>query len=78
MAVYNAVRGIDKTMRFYEIPSKENEDVSMELVELDSVAYGEPYKARILLTVIINALRWLRDKVSRSCSRGHEIKSPLG
>ena len=53
MAVYNAVRGVDKTMRFYEIPSKENEDVHMELVELESVAYGNTFKARILLEVSV-------------------------
>lgn len=51
LAVYNAVRGVDKAMRFYEIPSKEKEDVTMELIELESVAYGDPYKARILIEV---------------------------
>lgn len=51
MAVYNAVRGVDKAMRFYEMPTKEKEDVTMELVELESVGYGQPYKARILLEV---------------------------
>lgn len=51
LAVYNAVSSIDKSKRYYQIPSKDKEDVLMDLVELDKVAYGQPYKARVTLQV---------------------------
>ena len=51
LAVYNAVRGVDKAMTYYQVPSAEKEDVKMDLIELESIKYGEPYKARIALEV---------------------------
>ena len=51
LAVYNAVSGLDRSKRYYQIPSKDNEDVIMHMIELDSVNYGEPYKARVTLQV---------------------------
>ena len=51
LAVYNAVRGVDKAMTYYEVPDKDKEDVKMDLIELESINYGEPYKARIALEV---------------------------
>ncbi len=36
---------------YYEMPGKGAEDVSMDLVELDRVAYGQPYKASVQLEV---------------------------
>ena len=51
LAVYNAVRGVDKAMTYYEVPAADKEDVKMDLIELESINYGEPYKARIALEV---------------------------
>ena len=42
-----------RAMRYYDYPSKEKEDVLIELVELEKVKYGEPYKARVKLEVNI-------------------------
>ena len=38
-------------MRYYDYPSKEKEDVFVELADLDKVKYGEVFKGRILLEV---------------------------
>lgn len=42
-----------RAMRYYDYPGKEKEDVLIELVELEKVKYGDPYKARIKLEVNI-------------------------
>ena len=39
-------------MRYYDIPSKEREDVYVELVELEKIKYGTEFKGRIMLEVI--------------------------
>lgn len=54
LAVFNAVRGVEKTKRFYEIPNKEQEDVQMELVDLEIERYGSPFKARVTLEVSLS------------------------
>lgn len=43
LAVYNAVRGIPKAQQFYEIPSDENNDVSFDLVDIDTVPIGQSF-----------------------------------
>ena len=43
-------------MRYYDYPSKEREDVFVELADLDKVKYGEVFKGRILLEVSITFL----------------------
>ena len=40
-----------RAMRYYDYPSKEREDVFVELADLDKVKYGEVFKGRILLEV---------------------------
>ena len=40
-----------RAMRYYDYPSKEKEDVQIELVELENVKYGDPFKARIKVEV---------------------------
>ena len=51
LAVFNAVRGIDRAMKYYDVPDAAKEDVSMDLVDLESVQFGQPYKARVILEV---------------------------
>ena len=51
LAVYNAVDGSDLARRYYYSSPEESHDVYMELVELDKVKYGKPYKVRIILEV---------------------------
>lgn len=43
LSVYNAVRGIPKAQQFYEIPSEENNDVYFDLIDIDTVPFGEPF-----------------------------------
>ena len=40
-----------RAMRYYDYPSKEREDVFVELADIDKVKYGEVFKGRILLEV---------------------------
>ena len=63
LAVYNAVRGVDKAMKFYEVPSKEQEDVVMDLIELERVQYGQPYKARVILEVRVRIISFCPAKL---------------
>ena len=51
LAVFNAVRGVDRAMKYYDVPDSAKEDVVLDLVELESVQYGQPYKARVVLKV---------------------------
>lgn len=41
LAVYNAVRGVPKAQQYYQIPSKEAEDVFFDLVDIDVVPIGQ-------------------------------------
>ncbi len=52
LAVFNAVRGVDKASLYYDLPDKGTEDVFMDLVDLEKVSYGQPYKARVMLEVM--------------------------
>ncbi|XP_017782167.1 PREDICTED: hemocyte protein-glutamine gamma-glutamyltransferase-like [Nicrophorus vespilloides] len=43
LAVYNAVKGVPKAQQFYEMPNKEDEDVFFDLVDIESVPFGENF-----------------------------------
>ncbi len=55
LSVFNAVRGVDRALKYYSVPSNAVEDVFMDLVELERVEYGQAYKARVILEVSSNA-----------------------
>ncbi|CAH0557746.1 unnamed protein product [Brassicogethes aeneus] len=44
LAVYNAVRGVPRAQQFYELPSKEQEDVYFDLIDIDTVPLGDPFE----------------------------------
>lgn len=48
LAVYNAVRGVPRAQELYEIPNKDKEDVVFDLVDIDTVPFGEKF------TVVVN------------------------
>ena len=38
-------------MRYYDYPTKEKEDVHIELADLEKVKYGDVFKGRVMLEV---------------------------
>ena len=64
LATFNAVRGVDKAMRYYDYPSKEEEDVFVELADLEKVKYGEVFKGEIRIENRSNQVRTLKAVVS--------------
>lgn len=38
-------------MRYYDYPTKEKEDVHIELADLEKVKYGDTFKGRVMLEV---------------------------
>lgn len=43
LAVYNAVKGVPRAQHLYEIPGKEQEDVFFDLIDIDSVPFGQSF-----------------------------------
>ena len=43
LSALNAVRGVDRAQPIYEFPSKVNEDVYFDLIEMDKIQYGQPF-----------------------------------
>jgi len=50
----NNVRGVERSSStLYEFPGKVNDDVIFDLVEMDKVAYGQPFTVSVQIQVII-------------------------
>lgn len=47
LAVYNAVRGVPRAQELYEIPNKDMEDVFFDLLDIDSVPFGEDFTVTV-------------------------------
>lgn len=43
LAVYNAVRGVPKAQELYNIPNKDMEDVLFDLIDIESVPFGDNF-----------------------------------
>nr|XP_023022029.1 hemocyte protein-glutamine gamma-glutamyltransferase-like isoform X1 [Leptinotarsa decemlineata]XP_023022031.1 hemocyte protein-glutamine gamma-glutamyltransferase-like isoform X1 [Leptinotarsa decemlineata] len=43
LAVYNAVHGVPRAQELYDIPDRGNEDVAFDLVDIDTVPFGETF-----------------------------------
>lgn len=43
LSALNAVRGVDRAQPMYDFPSKMNEDVYFDLIEMDKIQYGQPF-----------------------------------
>lgn len=48
LAVYNAVSGVPRAQELYQIPNKDKEDVSFDLVDIETVDFGKNF------TVVVN------------------------
>ncbi|EFA03506.1 hemocyte protein-glutamine gamma-glutamyltransferase [Tribolium castaneum] len=47
LAVYNAVKGVPKAQHLYDFPSEVQEDVFFDLVDIDSIPFGENFEVRV-------------------------------
>jgi transglutaminase 1 len=47
MSVINSSRGVDRSQNLYEFPAKVNEDVFFDLIELDKIAFGQPFNVTV-------------------------------
>ncbi|XP_014253448.1 hemocyte protein-glutamine gamma-glutamyltransferase-like [Cimex lectularius] len=43
MAVFNAVRGVDRAQLHYDFPDESQQDVSFDLEDIDQIQFGEPF-----------------------------------
>ena len=51
-SVINNVRGVDRSSNIYDFPTtKVNEDVFFDLVEMEKVAFGQPFTVTVQLQV---------------------------
>ena len=66
MAVYNAVRGMEKGALYYDMPDSGSHDVTMDLLELETVEYGQSYKARVVLENKSKETRTIKALLSSS------------
>lgn len=48
MAVYNAVRGVPRAQELYDFPNKDKEDVLFDLIDIETVPFGNNF------TVVVN------------------------
>jgi len=47
LSVYNAIRNVDRALKYYDLGKRVVEDVHMTLEDIQSVKYGDPYKIRL-------------------------------
>lgn len=51
LAVYNAVRGVPRAQELYEIPSRDQEDVIFDLVEIDTIPFGDKFSVEVKVKI---------------------------
>lgn len=66
LAVYNAVRGVPRAQELYEIPNKESEDVFFDLVDIDTVPFGENFTVVVHIVNKATEERTIRAIISSS------------
>jgi hypothetical protein len=49
--VFNAVRGVPKAQQYYSFPKTENEDVHFDLVDIDSIPFGQEFTVTVHIQV---------------------------
>jgi len=55
--VINNVRGVDRSSNMFDFPAnKVNEDVFFDLVEMEKVAFGQPFTVTVQLQVIMKLI----------------------
>jgi hypothetical protein len=43
LAVFNAVRGVERAQQYYSFPKKGAEDVHFDLVEIETIPFGQDF-----------------------------------
>jgi hypothetical protein len=51
LAVFNAVRGVERAQQYYSFPKKESEDVHFDLVEIDKISFGQDFSVTVHIHV---------------------------
>lgn len=55
MAVFNAVKGVDKAQKMYNFPTVAQQDVGFDLVEIDSKNFGQEFS--IVVNIEVGCLK---------------------
>lgn len=66
LAVYNAVRGIPRAQAFYKVPNKDKEDVFFDLIDIDTVPFGEDFNVVVKLHNKANEERTIKAALTAS------------
>ena len=53
-SVMNNVRGVDRSSNMYDFPGKVTEDVIFDLVQMNKIAYGQPFNVSVQIQVTKN------------------------
>merc|ERR1712241_688274 len=83
LSVHNAIRNVDRALKYYDLGKRVVEDVHMTLEDIDSVRYGDPFKIRLKienrsegkrpLTALVKAASIYNDGTT-----GHLIRKSSG
>lgn len=51
LAIHNAIRGSRRAQEYYSYKADVTEDVAFDLIEIDSIFVGQPFKVRVNISV---------------------------
>uniref|UniRef100_A0A146LM26 Hemocyte protein-glutamine gamma-glutamyltransferase n=1 Tax=Lygus hesperus TaxID=30085 RepID=A0A146LM26_LYGHE len=57
MAVFNAVKGVDRAQMLYDFPNQGQEDVFFDLIEIDQIHFGQPFSIVVKIENRSNEVR---------------------
>jgi transglutaminase 1 len=66
LAVYNAIKGIPKAQHLYDFPNKGEEDVFFDLIDIDSIPFGESFEVVVKIENRSNEQRTISAVLSAS------------
>nr|CAD7596478.1 unnamed protein product [Timema genevievae] len=77
LALMNAVRGVERAKRFYELPSISREELEFELVDLDRVNIGESFSVVVNINNKSNSVKTVKAILSAASVYYTGIKAHL-
>nr|CAD7265055.1 unnamed protein product [Timema shepardi] len=77
LALMNAVRGVERAKRFYELPSISREELEFELVDLDKVNIGESFNVVVNINNKSNSVKTVKAILSAASVYYTGIKAHL-
>ncbi|XP_069698764.1 hemocyte protein-glutamine gamma-glutamyltransferase-like isoform X2 [Periplaneta americana] len=83
LAVFNAVRGIERAQQYYSFPKKGKEDVHFDLVEIEKIAFGQNFSVTVHIQNKASSLRTISVLLSASTvfytgNTAHRLKRANG